>query len=224
MKPCFEGRTGFIKNVLIVLEVQNMFVPSLERSSKKSVLRSIRVSDSLATRLEEDARESGISLNSLVASVLERYEAWDKVADKFGFVHVSSELFGQMLNALDERSVVRMARDSGRNLSTDLISFWFKEVTLNSVLSYIDQLSKYQRLCTVETAESKGKLVIIVHHSLGEKGSVWFMNFLSETLKANLDIDPTVRQTRSSVRFEIPLNTSRATPHEPGYEPIARPE
>jgi hypothetical protein len=177
-----------------------------DERDKKSVLRSIRVSRKLATNLEREARERRISLNSLVASVLEKHDEWEVMAEKFGFVHISGELFGQLLTAIDDRDIARIAGDSGRSISTDLITFWFKEINLDSVLRYMSMLAHYQRLFTLESVELHGRLVIIAHHAFGEKGSIWFMNFLCAAIKANLNVAPTARKTKTSVRIEIPLS------------------
>ncbi len=172
---------------------------------KKSVLRSIRVSSRLAASLEREAREAKISVNSLVSSILERHDEWGKQAERFGFVHISRDLFGQFLDAIDDDDLALMAREFGRSMSTDLIVFWFKEVSLESVLRYLSLLSEYQKLFTLDLTELHGSYVIIAHHAFGEKGSVWFLNFLREAVETNLGVTTSAKHTKTSVRIEIPV-------------------
>lgn len=191
---------------------------------KKSVLRSIRVSRKLAVNLENEAREAKISVNSLVASILERHDEWEKVADKFGFVHISGELFRRFLDALDEDNLASMAREFGRDMSTDLIIFWFKEVSLESVKRYFSLLAHYEKLFTLDFTELRGNYVIIAHHDFGEKGSIWFLNMLRGAIESNLDVTTSVKHTKTSVMIEIPVRELTNTVHAASLEssPVLR--
>jgi hypothetical protein len=173
--------------------------------ARKSVLRSIRVSSKLAANLQREARERRVSVNSLVSSILERYNEWDMMAEKFGFVQISCETLQQLLNGLEDRELARIAREAGKNVSKDLIMFWFKEVNIDSVLRYLKLVSQYQKVFTLEFTQLDGKLVVVLHHRFAEKGSTWFSNFVAEVIKTNLRVNVTADQTKSSVKFDVPL-------------------
>lgn len=174
--------------------------------SSKSVLRSIRISSRLASRLRSEAHERKVSVNSLVVSILEKYSEWDIMAEKFGFVQLSNETFSGIIEGLEEKELARIARETGRSVSKDILQFWFKDVTSETVLSYLQLMSHYQKLFTIDSSLIDGKFVIVLRHGFGERGTLWFSNFLSEVIRSNLRFSCAPEQTKSFLKFEIPVN------------------
>jgi hypothetical protein len=188
------------------LNLRQLLMFPLEQSAEtKSVLRSIRVSCELSSSLRREARERRVSVNSLVVSILERYCEWDMTAEKFGFVQLSRGSFRAFLESLDENEIARVGRETGRTVSREIMEFWFKEVSINSLLRYLRLVSEYQKLFTLESTQHDGKLILVLHHAEGEKTSIWLLNFISETIKSNLKVGLAAEQAKNYVRFELPL-------------------
>jgi hypothetical protein len=177
----------------------------------KPVLRSIRVSSALAESLSREARSRRVSVNSLVSSVLEKYDEWDRMADKFGFVQIPSDLFKLFLSTLDVEKLSEVAKEAGRTFPKEAVLFWFKEVNYPNLVRYLELQSEFQfqnQLLHHEVTTSKGKVTIVLHHLFGERGSIWFLNYLSEAIRTNLGVTPTADKTSNSVRLEFPFNPS----------------
>ena len=47
-------------------------------SSKKTVLKTMRISDYINTLLEKDAESKGVSVNALISMVMTKYAEWDR--------------------------------------------------------------------------------------------------------------------------------------------------
>lgn len=169
-----------------------------------SVPRSIRIPNRLASNLKREASERRISVNALITSLLEAHGEWGERAEKFGFILLSRESFQELLAVVGKEELSRVARDAGRSVSREVIEFWFKEVNTSNVVRYLRLMSEYQRLFTMEHTQLDGRTVVVLHHSLGEKASVWFLNFVSEMLRANLGVAISASHTKSAVRLEIP--------------------
>ncbi|MGH9918176.1 MAG: hypothetical protein ACRD6W_04805 [Nitrososphaerales archaeon] len=179
-------------------------------------MRSIRVSSQLSGSLSREARSKRVSVNALVSSVLEKYDEWDRMAEKFGFIQIPSDLFKLFLSSLDAEKLIEVAKEAGRTLPKECILFWFKEVSYDNFVRYLGLQSEFQfqnQLLHHEVTTSRGKVTIVLHHLFGESGSIWFLNYLSEAIRTNLGITPTADKTSNSVRLEFPFN-----PSEPRFQ------
>jgi hypothetical protein len=179
----------------------------------KPVLRSIRVSAGLSESLTREARSRRVSVNSLVSSVLEKYDEWDRMAEKFGLVQIPSDLFKLFLSSLDAEKLPEVAKEAGRTFPKEAVLFWFKEVDYQNLVRYLELQSEYQfqnQLLHHEVTVSRGKVTIVLHHLFGERGSIWFLSYLSEAIRTNLGVAPIADMTNNSVRLEFPFNPSES--------------
>lgn len=76
---------------------------------KKTILRTIRITQELDDLLKVDAQESNLSVNALIDKIMMKYTEWDRHAKKFGFVSLSSETFRSILNEVDDSGAERLA-------------------------------------------------------------------------------------------------------------------
>ena len=74
------------------------------------VLRTFRIAQSINDVLELEARTRGISPNTLVSSILNRFTNWDRLAERFRFICVKDELFTAMIEALPKERLTEIAR------------------------------------------------------------------------------------------------------------------
>jgi hypothetical protein len=124
-------------------------------------------------------------------------------------IQLSCESFSNLLEVADPASLAVIARESGKNVSRDIIEFWFTDATPDSVVKYLQLMSQYQKLFTLESRRRNGKFVVIVHHTFGEKASIWFLNFVSEVIRTNLGTNPSREAGKSYVRFEFQLTEAK---------------
>jgi hypothetical protein len=181
-----------------------MFEDSLKKARFKTKLRTIRLPVIIDAALEEEAYNRGMTMNSYVVSILERYEEWDKLAEKFHFVGFPMELVREQFSAIGDPTALRqIARAAGAKLPKELMLFWFKEVTLESFLKYLALQSKFQKYADYEIAHRSGKIIIIAKHQLGPNWSIWLESYLGEAIKSILGVVPHVESGDNSVKFEF---------------------
>jgi hypothetical protein len=170
----------------------------------KTRLRTIRLPVSIDSTLEEEAEKRGMTMNSFIVSILERYSEWDMLAEKFRFITFPMEMVREEYSIIKDRdSLKRLARELGSKMPKELILFWFKEVSLESFLKYLTLQSKFQRYAEYEIAHHNEKIVVIAKHNLGPNWSVWLGAYLEEAIKTNLGVVPRVESTDNTVKIEF---------------------
>jgi hypothetical protein len=181
------------------------FEESLTRKARyKTRLRTIRLPVSIDTALEEEAEKRGMTMNSFVVSILERYAEWDMLAEKFRFIAFPIESVREEYSLIkDQASLKRLARDLGAKIPRELMLFWFKEVNIESFLRYLTLQSKFQSYAQYEVVHHGEKIVIIAKHQVGPNWSVWLAAYLEEAIRSNLGVVPRVESTDNTVKIEF---------------------
>src|SRR5579863_1642813 len=112
------------------------FEESLKGKARyKTKLRTVRLPITIDAAIEEEAAKKGITMNSFVVSILERYEEWDRLAEKFQFVGFPTQMVRDQYSSIKDHSALeRDARIFGAKVPREMMLFWFKEVSLESFL------------------------------------------------------------------------------------------
>ncbi|WXG47241.1 MAG: hypothetical protein WED05_11375 [Candidatus Atabeyarchaeum deiterrae] len=157
---------------------------------KKTILRTIRITQELDDLLKVDAQESNLSVNALIDKIMMKYTEWDRHAKKFGFVSLSSETFRSILNEVDDSGAERLGLNLGGSVGKALTMFWFRKVNLENFLELISLYGKYTGDFTCQITQNGKGYMITLHHSLGRKWSVYLKNFISEFIRTVTGVLP----------------------------------
>jgi hypothetical protein len=180
-----------------------MFSHNVLGTEKEFVLRSIRIDKGLEMNLQKEALNRGQSVNSLIASILEKFDKWDRIAEKFRVITIPQESFKRILESSNEETIVASATELGEWLPRQIMLFWFKDVSPDSFSKYLSMLSVYENTMEFEMEmESNKDTVIIAHHALGAKWSLWIQNYLSQAMNSNFGVQPIVESSHNSVTFK----------------------
>lgn len=178
----------------------------MNASSEKSVLKSIRISKKVADTLEISARERKISVNALIGSILQEYEEWDRMVEKFSFLEVPSKMVRNVFERIDQDSIVRLGEELGAELPKEMMLFWFKQANADALISWLSLLSRYEKFSQLEVSHAGRVIKVIAHHELGKSWSVWLSHYLAAAVKSVLSVTPVTNITEGTVtlEFEIP--------------------
>jgi hypothetical protein len=171
----------------------------------KTVLRSVRLPKQLEESLVREAESRKMSVNSFIASILAKYNEWDRIAEKFGFVQLPEDNLRSILEAADEQQLARVGKEQGSKVPRQVMNFWFKEVSHNSFVLYLGLYSHYGRLMEYEISQTGRDVTLIVHHKLGIKWSVWLKNYIGEAIRSVYSASPQVESTADTVNFRYQL-------------------
>ncbi len=147
-------------------------------AERGSVTLSCRLDRTLYKLLQNDSRAKGISLNSMIGSIVKRYISWEKYAAEIGFIPLARETVRLIFDDLDERKMLRIANHLGRTVPREMILLMFNKVDFNSIISFLEiTLSRYGMVQHIIDGLTH---TLVVHHRVSKK----FSNFLAHAARA----------------------------------------
>ena len=144
---------------------------------KASVTLSCRLDKTLYNLLQNDAKDKGITLNSLINSISKRYVSWERYAAEVGFIPLAKETVRLIFENLDEKKMHKIAEHLGMTIPKELILLMFKKVDFESIVSFIELTSS--RYGMVQHTNSEDHHDMILYHDVNEQ----FSKFLSCVIK-----------------------------------------
>jgi hypothetical protein len=160
-----------------------MVLPKNASKSKKTVLKTMRISDYINTVLEEDADSKGISVNALISMIMTKYAEWDRYIERFGGITIKAQALKEILGEVDDDKLVAIAKRSGSRFPKEFVLFLFKKTSLDTYLQSLKLVCKYKGYARYELETDGSDYTIILIHDVGEKWS----NFLRYVVEAGME-------------------------------------
>ena len=167
---------------------------------KRTVMRSVRISQALDDVLRRDAESRGISISSLVSEIFTKYSEWDRLANKFGMMTFSGNAFKKVWEIIDEEQAINWGKEGGSKTAVETARFWFKRLNTRTFFKLIELYSKYTNFFEYEF-ERKGErdYAITVHHEINEKFSIFLENWFESAIKIFVGVTAKCEVSRNSV-------------------------
>jgi len=179
---------------------------SLSARQKKTVLRTVRVSEELDGILEKDAKVHRTSVNALISSIMAKYSEWDRYTEKFGHIEIPAALFRAILDLIDENSLTTLAERISVELTNEITSFWFKKINLETLLQFFSIACEYGRVGEIEIENEGRNYTITIYHEYGKKWSIWLQHFGDKVIRTYAKAIPQHEVTENTVtlKFQAP--------------------
>jgi hypothetical protein len=171
----------------------------------KTILRTIRLSEELETKLETISGDKGIALNALVSSILTKYVLWDALTERFGFVTIPKTLFKDMVDAVDPDRLQELARVHSHQMMKDMMMFWFQDTRVENFLEFLTRRGRYGLDIKVELKREGNNVTLIVTHDFGQNYTSYLRTALDTEFRTLFKIVPTIDSTASSVMVKATL-------------------
>lgn len=151
------------------------------KEKNDTITLSCRIDGTLHDLLVKDSKGQGISLNSLINSILKRYISWERYAAEIGFVPLARDTVRLIFDELDDQKLHHIANHLGRTIPRELIMLMFNKIDVNSIVAFLELTGS--RYGTVQHQVNGESHDLLVHHRISEK----FSRFLAEGAKAMAD-------------------------------------
>ena len=171
-----------------------------------SVTRSVRIEKDADERLRQLAEQGDTSVNTLVNRALRKFVEWDAYGEKFGFITMPSIILVKLMDCLTDEEARDLGAWTGRNLLKEYITFWFKEVTPETLLEGFPKLlAKYGRAFAYEELVEGDRFVIILKHGGGARWSTFYDETIKTAFRDLLQKDVRVEKSENQVvvRFRL---------------------
>jgi hypothetical protein len=178
-------------------------------------LKTFRLSKSLESLLELEAKAQGLSLNALASVIFTKFVEWDRYAARFGYVSIARESLRAFLDLTDEQELAAVAQKVGGEVAKEAALFWFKKLSVDTFLSYLENVCRFGGHAEYECQASGGDYTITLRHDLGMKWSDWLRHSLDEALRKMLGIVGQFELSESEVicRFYAPRSGVKQHTH-----------
>lgn len=167
--------------------------------SKPTLLKTIRISESVDNLLKKDAASKKMTTNALIQSILLKYLEWDRYAERYGFISMTHDTVKTLFERMDDEKLLQASRELGNRVPKDILLFWFGKSGLRGFLKYVTLLSEYAAFAHFDITKEDSEYVVTAHHNMGPKWSVYLRNFLELGLLSTTGIRGTTEESKNSV-------------------------
>lgn len=175
-------------------------------SPKGSVTRSVRIEKDADERLRRLADQSDSSVNTLVNRALRKFVEWDAYGEKFGFVTMPGVILVKLMDHLSDEQAKELGAWAGTNLLKEYITFWFKEVTPETLLEGFPRLfAKYARAFAYEEHSEGDYHTIILKHGGGWRWSTFYQQATESAFRELLGREVRVEKSENQIVLRLRL-------------------
>jgi hypothetical protein len=173
------------------------------KTRQKTITRTIRIPSDLDNIIQKDSKEKRSTANALISSILTKYAEWDRYTESFGFISLPRSDLKIIMQSLDDETIKQIAEQIGSTQGKEVTIFFFKKLTLDTVVSAISLFSKYAGFGTYEIESNGRDHTLVLHHELGRKWSIYIAHLVSRALKGTLGISPRFQIGENSIIFQF---------------------
>ena len=178
----------------------------------RSEVRTIRLPKSVEAELIQEAISKGMSVSTLIYSILDRHVHWEIVAQKFGSLTLPQETLSIGMKSLDPKTVAEIARLAGMTVPRQFILYLFNEVNPSTFLKWVDFVSRYERTADWKVERTGDRVVMTGHHQMDSNWSAWIASYMGEAVRSTLEVTPEIELDEKTVR--IVFDVARIKPTE----------
>jgi len=181
----------------------------MSAKKKKTILRTIRLSEDIDDLLEKDAVEQNVSANALITKIMTRYMEWNRIIDKTSYVVIPSLLFRALINGLGDQELEEIGKNAVANAVKELAMIAFGKADFDTLLNALSLITKYDTgliasspLSTESRIDSQ--YTITLRHDWGPKGSILLKSFFESLSMNEFGKQPTISITDDVVTVKFP--------------------
>jgi hypothetical protein len=184
-------------------------VRSSSIGNKKTVLKTIRITQELDNLLQKDAKAKGMNVNAYINSIFTKHAEWDRFVEKFGgLISMRHETLKSILDLIpDNDSISRIAYDASNRIPKEFLLLWFKKIDVDSYIQQLHLVCRYAGWAELEVDRQEGgQYIATLIHNVGEKWSYWLKGAIEGGMRNTIGIYPKceISETSLIVRFSVP--------------------
>lgn len=161
-----------------------------DKNSKKSVNLSSRIDKNLYDLLIEDAKIKGVSVNSLMNSILKKHIAWQRFSEELGLASISKRSLERIFENLSDNVIEQIAKEIGGIIQKELVFLKHDKMNFDNILDVIE--TNGTRFGFVKHMVENSTHTINIHHGVNKNFSRFLAGThmaLAEDLSIKLSID-----------------------------------
>ncbi len=142
---------------------------------KKSYNLSSRIDYKTYEKLGKKAKSKGVSINSLVNSILNRYVVWEQFSEDMGLVPITKRTLKKIFREINHETIKKIAQEVGGTVPQELIYLSYDKFDFDNLMKIIEISDS--RFGAVRYSQKDLVYSINIVHGIGKN----FSKFLIET-------------------------------------------
>ena len=159
-----------------------------KQSAKKSVTRTLRMSEEMDLVIRSESERLGISPNSLVNKVMLLYKYVLRFDDPGTVLTMSKETFTSLLNQLEIDEIEDVGYEFGNQKLKEHLLRRGMEINHENIFWYIDQLGKNGGWFISDIYKKKESTILHLKHTFGTKWSHFLSSYVSSIIHGELGL------------------------------------
>jgi hypothetical protein len=164
----------------------------------KTTTRSFRVDELALEAIEKDAARTNVSVNTIVNQLLLSYANFDHYFSRFQTVKITSDAFAYLIQCVPDECAVEAGGRTASSIARSVILAKHGSLSLDGVLDHLKTISEYSKFYTYSESERGGRKAVILIHSFGPKGSIYFTEYLKSMFEM-IGLKPKIVSTERAV-------------------------
>jgi hypothetical protein len=151
-------------------------------AKRKTVTRTFRMDKEWDDVLQEEAKEQGLSVNTLMNKILRRYALFERWADKYEIIHIMPRTLERIVETASEESLAEAGRKEGSVRPIDSLTMMGHKANLESLAFLVKEFyggADFARWFHCDYHSGLGSDVFHLRHKLGNKWSIFIENYLA---------------------------------------------
>jgi hypothetical protein len=171
----------------------------------KTRLKTIRISESLASTLQKDAADEGTTVNALINTILSQYYGWGKMAREFGLVSINKPIFMRLIEEVSDETLVRLGRQELLSTWKGMAEYWLHDSTPDKMMEVLRLRARLDRQTESRTTQDKDTYTIVFRNDFGPRFSIACESALREFVKQSFHVEPKISRgdTVVTARFKV---------------------
>ncbi len=99
---------------------------------------SFRIGNGIRLSLEEEAKKSGVTLNTLVSQILSYHTGWGRYARMLKLIPMSKDHLRQVYSSITKERIHEIAKGIAETAGRETIMLLFQHIDISSVMDFIE--------------------------------------------------------------------------------------
>ena len=165
----------------------------------EDVIRTIRTKSEIDSVIREEAKKGGVSINSLINQIFERYVITYRFIDSFPCLIIPSEIVRELFAGMTEKHLINLGNFAGSFVPKHSLFLSGATPNLDTILSTMEKKAgQHSNWYQFQSQENNGRINLLLRHNLGRKWSTYLSAYYSALFEDILNI---------SIKFQIGDNS-----------------
>jgi hypothetical protein len=155
-------------------------------------------------RLQQEAKNRGVSLNSLFNQILRNYIEWHMFEPKVGFVLILKPVVKQVFANMSKEEIAQIAEKTAKEESENSIYFMKGRIDLDSFLSWFEDRMKNSSIQVSHTFDNANKVhTFVVKHDMCVNWSLYLKYIIEHIFHKDLGRKVEISTSDTTLTFRF---------------------